>query len=74
MEDCPSRDRSLVSTPAAHHEAPCGCPTAIGFALGTTESGRPPQPSQVGAACAFCGEALLKLGQGSHGLCPPQFD
>ena len=64
MEDRPRRDRGLVSTPAAHHEASCGCPTAAGRAPGATEPGRPPQPSQVGTARTFCGEARLELGEG----------
>ena len=66
MEDRPRRDRGLVSAPAAHHEASCGCPAAAGLALGATEPGRPPQLSQVGAARIFCGEALLELGESPH--------
>ena len=66
MEDRPSRDRSLVSTLAAHQERSCGRPTAVGRALGATESGGPPQPSQVGTACTFCGEALFELGERPH--------
>ena len=66
MEDRARRDRGLVSTLAAHHEASRGCPTTVGHALGATEPGRPPQLSQVGTARTFCGEALLELGEGPH--------
>jgi len=66
MEDRPSRDRSLVSTLAAHQERSCGGPTAVSCALGATESGGPPQPSQVGTACTFSGEALFELGERPH--------
>ena len=66
MEDRPRRNRSLVSTLAAHQETSCGCPTAVSRALGATKPGRPPQPSQISTTRTFCGEALLKLGEGPH--------
>src|SRR6185295_4746749 len=66
VEDSPSCDRCLVSTPTAHQETSCGCPTAAGRALRATEPSWPSQPSQVGAAGTFCGEALLELGEGAH--------
>ena len=66
MENRPSRNRGLVSTSAAHQEASGGSPATAGCALGTTEPGGPPQPSQVGPASTFCGETLLELGEGSH--------
>jgi len=66
MENRSSRNRGLVSTSAAHQKASCGSPTAAGRALGTTEPGGPPEPSQVSAAGAFCGKTLLELGESSH--------
>ena len=70
MEDCSSGDGGLVSTLAAHQETPCGGPTAVGRALGATESRRPPQPRQVSTACTLCGETLFKLGEGPHMVLP----
>src|SRR5437016_7663276 len=66
MEDRPRSDRSLIPTLPEHQKASCCCPTAAGRALGATESARPPQPSQVGTAGTFCGEALFELSEGPH--------
>lgn len=68
MEYRPGCDRGLVSASAAHQKASRGGPTAAGRTLGATEPGRPPQPRQVGTACAFCGKALLELGEGPHAV------
>ncbi len=66
MEDCSCRDRSLVSTSAAHQEASRGGPTATGCALRATEPSWPPQLSQVGTARTFSCKALFELSEGSH--------